>query len=77
MHVLYIIFFVGLSREQAVEFARTMGFSNNCIPSAADTMLRLYSIFVEKDALLVEINPMAEDSMGRGKSISSAVYKYS
>ena len=36
------------------------------MPSAADTMMKLYQIFVEKDALLIEINPMAEDSLGRG-----------
>ena len=57
---------LGLSLEQATKFARTMGFSESCVPSAADTMMKLYGIFIEKDALLIEINPMAEDSLGRG-----------
>ena len=57
---------LGLSLEQATNFARTMGFSESCVPSAADTMMKLYQIFIEKDALLIEINPMAEDSLGRG-----------
>ena len=52
--------------EQATKFARTMGFSESCIPAAADTMMKLYKIFIERDALLIEINPMAEDSLGRG-----------
>ena len=43
-----------------------MGFSESCIPAAADTMMKLYKIFIERDALLIEINPMAEDSLGRG-----------
>ena len=50
-----------------MRFAKTMGFSENCIPSAADTIMRLYNLFIEKDALLIEINPMAEDSLGRGE----------
>ena len=44
-----------------------MGFSESCVPSAANTMMKLYQIFIEKDALLIEINPMAEDSLERGK----------
>jgi succinyl-CoA synthetase beta subunit len=50
-----------------MKFARTMGFSESCVPSAADTMMKLYQIFIERDALLIEINPMAEDSLGRGR----------
>ncbi|XP_046853113.1 succinate--CoA ligase [ADP-forming] subunit beta, mitochondrial-like [Xenia sp. Carnegie-2017] len=57
--------FKGLSLEQASKFARTMGFSESCVPAAADAMMKLYQIFIDKDALLIEINPMAEDSLGR------------
>lgn len=63
-----ILMLTGLSLEQATKFAKTMGFSQQCIPSAADTIMKLYQIFIEKDALLIEINPMAEDSLGRGKA---------
>ena len=62
-----VVNLLGLSLEQATNFARTMGFSESCVPSAADTMMKLYNIFIEKDALLIEINPLAEDSLGRGK----------
>ena len=33
---------------------------------AADWMIRLYDLFIEKDAVMVEINPMSEDLLGRG-----------
>ncbi|KAK9764420.1 succinate--CoA ligase beta chain [Basidiobolus ranarum] len=39
-----------------------MGFSSKCVDQAADTMMKLYKIFSEKDATMIEINPMAESS---------------
>lgn len=55
----------GLSFEQAVEFAKKMEFSPACVEQAADYFTKLYNIFTEKDATLIEINPMSEDLMGR------------
>ena len=46
-----------------------MGFSEQCVDQAADWMLRLYDLFIEKDAVMVEINPMSEDLLGRGTAI--------
>ena len=43
-----------------------MGFSKQCVDQAADWMIRLYDLFIEKDAVMVEINPMSEDLLGRG-----------
>ena len=43
-----------------------MGFSEQCVDQAADWMIRLYDLFIEKDAVMVEINPMSEDLLGRG-----------
>jgi len=40
------------------------------IIKAVDAMLRLYKLFIEKDATMVEINPLAEISTGEGKFIS-------
>ena len=44
-----------------------MGFSENCMDQAADWMLRLYDLFIERDATMIEINPMSEDLLGRGR----------
>lgn len=43
-----------------------MGFSKQCVDQAADWMIRLYDLFIDKDAVMVEINPMSEDLLGRG-----------
>ena len=55
---------VGLQPEQTVKLAQLMGFSNKCVESAADIMKKLYRLFVDYDATLVEINPMAETASG-------------
>ena len=56
----------GLSKPDALEFAKKMGFSESCADQAADFIVRLYDLFIEKDATLIEINPMSEDVLGRG-----------
>jgi len=52
----------GLLHKDAVELAKKIGFSPNCVEEAADTFMKLYKLFIEKDATMVEINPMAESS---------------
>ncbi|KAJ9064659.1 succinate--CoA ligase beta chain [Entomophthora muscae] len=54
--------FKGLAREDAVALAQKVGFSPSCVEEAADTFIKLYKLFIEKDATMVEINPMAESS---------------
>ncbi|KAK2566505.1 Succinate--CoA ligase [ADP-forming] subunit beta [Acropora cervicornis] len=49
---------LGLSKSDALEFARKMGFSEACLDQAADWMMRLYNLFIERDATMIEINPM-------------------
>lgn len=39
----------------------------------ADMLLRLYDLFVKKDALLIEVNPYAEDSAGNCEFIYEKV----
>ena len=52
----------GLSKEQALEFAKKMDFAPQCVEEAAETIEKLYQIFVERDATQIEINPLAESS---------------
>ncbi|KAI9188954.1 succinate--CoA ligase beta chain [Blastocladiella emersonii ATCC 22665] len=54
----------GLSREQARQFARDMGFPTKAVDDAAETFIKLYDVFISKDATMVEINPLAEVSTG-------------
>lgn len=51
----------GLSKEQAVKIAKTVGLDDH-LDSTAQMLLNLYDLFCKKDALLVEINPYAEDA---------------
>lgn len=50
----------GLQLEQANELAVKLGFTPQARAKAADMMLRLYRMFLERDCTMVEINPMAE-----------------
>lgn len=72
---LLCFYFAGLTFEQAVAFAKEMEFSPACIEQAADYFIKLYNIFVEKDATLIEINPMSEDLMGRGMNECTVLNK--
>jgi succinyl-CoA synthetase beta subunit len=46
--------------------AQKVGFSPKCQEAAASVFEKLYKLFIEKDATLVEINPLAETSTGKG-----------
>uniref|UniRef100_A0A8C9DPA0 Succinate--CoA ligase [ADP-forming] subunit beta, mitochondrial n=1 Tax=Prolemur simus TaxID=1328070 RepID=A0A8C9DPA0_PROSS len=56
----------GIKKEQALRLAQKMGFPTNIVDSAAENMVKLYSLFLKYDATMVEINPMVEDSDGAG-----------
>ena len=66
LRILKLFYSSGLSKSDALEFARKMGFSEACLDQAADWMMRLYNLFIERDATMIEINPMSEDLLGRG-----------
>ncbi|CAO1439078.1 unnamed protein product [Diamesa serratosioi] len=51
----------GLSKEQALKIAKTVGLDDH-LDSTVQMLMNLYDLFVKKDALLVEINPYAEDA---------------
>ncbi|KAI9034572.1 beta subunit of succinyl-CoA synthetase [Hyaloraphidium curvatum] len=54
----------GLTKEAALEVAEKMGFNPKAKDQAADTFMKLFKIFNEKDATMVEINPLSEVSTG-------------
>ncbi|XP_040175295.1 succinate--CoA ligase [ADP-forming] subunit beta, mitochondrial isoform X2 [Anopheles arabiensis] len=51
----------GLQKEQAVQVAKKVGL-NDKVEETAKMLLNMYDLFVKKDALLIEINPYAEDA---------------
>ncbi|KAM3820973.1 succinate--CoA ligase [ADP-forming] subunit beta, mitochondrial-like [Vipera latastei] len=55
----------GLQLSQAVPLAKKMGFPSELVKEAADNMIKLYNFFINYDAVMVEINPLVEDSTGR------------
>lgn len=56
----------GLTKEQAVKIAERVGLGN-VSDQIAKTLLNMYELFVKKDALLIEINPFAEDAFDNSK----------
>lgn len=53
----------GLSKEKAEEITVKVGLGDKK-EETATMLLRLYDLFLRKDALLIEVNPYAEDSSG-------------
>ncbi|KAI2632393.1 putative succinyl-CoA ligase [Hypoxylon sp. NC1633] len=58
----YIDIKVGVTDDIAREIATKLGFSEQCIEEAKDTIQKLYKIFTEKDSTQIEINPLSETS---------------
>ncbi|KAK4056305.1 succinate--CoA ligase beta chain [Microbotryomycetes sp. JL221] len=50
----------GLSKEAALEAAKKLEFKPESLDKAADIFVKLYTLFKEKDATQIEINPLAE-----------------
>lgn len=50
----------GVTDDIARNIATELGFSEQCIEDAKDTIQRLYKVFMEKDCTQVEINPLSE-----------------
>lgn len=53
----------GISKDQALKIADKVGLSEKK-DQTADMLVKLYDLFLKKDALLIEINPYAEDASG-------------
>ncbi|OAA67146.1 succinyl-synthetase beta [Niveomyces insectorum RCEF 264] len=56
----YIDLETGVTDEIARGIAVGLGFSEQCVEEAKDTIQKLYRIFQEKDATQIEINPLSE-----------------
>lgn len=56
---------VGVTPEQAMRLAVNSGYEGPAAEQAADIMTKLYNLFVDKDASLIEINPLAETPEGQ------------
>jgi len=52
----------GVTDEMAKKISTELGFSPQCIDAGADTIQKLYKLFMEKDATQIEINPLSETS---------------
>lgn len=55
----------GISASDAEALAKQLGFKPESQKNAADVFAKLYTIFKEKDATQIEINPLAELSDGQ------------
>ncbi|XP_017848947.1 succinate--CoA ligase [ADP-forming] subunit beta, mitochondrial isoform X2 [Drosophila busckii] len=53
----------GLTKEQACKIIEKVGLGGKSAEEHVTMLMNLYKLFVQKDALLVEINPYAEDAM--------------
>lgn len=51
----------GLTKEQALRVVNKVGLAND--QETVDMLMNMYKLFLEKDALLIEINPYAEDAI--------------
>ncbi|XP_055377912.1 succinate--CoA ligase [ADP-forming] subunit beta, mitochondrial-like, partial [Condylostylus longicornis] len=52
----------GLTREKAFKIAHAVGLCEAAC-QITEMLLNMYKLFCEKDALLIEINPYAEDAI--------------
>lgn len=52
----------GVTDEMARSIATQLGFSDQCVEDAKNTIQKLYNVFMEKDATQIEINPLSETS---------------
>merc|ERR1712045_1056800 len=54
----------GLSKDMALEIAGKLEIPAENQEEVAETLIRLYNLFLDKDATMVEITPFAEDAQG-------------
>ena len=54
----------GITEEQTARMAANLGFEDGAAEKAQDVMTNLYEMFIETDATLVEVNPLAETPSG-------------
>ena len=55
----------GVDREMAASVVKRLGFHPSSHEQAIDLICKLYEVFIARDALMIEINPMIEDTSGQ------------
>jgi len=56
----------GITKEQAERIVTKLGL-DNVKDYISDIIINLYKMFLKKDAILLEVNPLAEDINGKCK----------
>jgi succinyl-CoA synthetase beta subunit len=64
---------VGVDRELAREIAASAGFPEEILNASADCIVSLYKVFIEEDATLVEVNPLARLADGTVEALDGKV----
>lgn len=72
---LELYFLSGVSKELALDVVNKVGLTKKK-EETADIILKLYDLFLKKDALLIEVNPYAE-SISTGGCKCSIFVKFS
>lgn len=54
----------GIQKDQALKVVTKVGMTGTTKENTAEMLMKMYEIFIKKDALLIEINPYAEDADG-------------
>jgi len=62
----------GFSKDKALQVAKKLGFAERS-EEASELFLKCYELFQKTDALMVEINPLAEDSNGEFMCLDAKV----
>lgn len=57
--VLPVDYIKGLSSQEALTYVKSLGYSGELAIQAQDIVMKLYKAFCEKDALMIEVNPLA------------------
>jgi succinyl-CoA synthetase beta subunit len=55
----------GIDHDIASSVVKKLGFHPSSHEQAVDLIVKLYEVFISKDALMIEINPMIEDTTGQ------------
>ncbi|GLV37953.1 Succinyl-coenzyme A synthetase beta subunit ADP-forming [Carabus blaptoides fortunei] len=54
----------GIQKDQALNVVTKVGMTGTTKENTAEMLMKMYEMFIKKDALLIEINPYAEDADG-------------
>lgn len=62
---------VGLTKEKSLEIARFLEFKGDLVEKASEEILKLWKLFLNLDAVQIEINPLAETDNGQVISVDA------